>query len=78
MRTEGGPRVATSAALRPESLYNSTVKPILITRHARNRMRGRRRGEDLVRDALFAPDWEEPSAFGRRSRSSPSKASAPD
>ena len=41
------------------------VKPIRITRHARNRMRWHRISEELVHLALAAPEWEEPSVTGR-------------
>lgn len=48
--------------------YTSAVKPIGITRHARNRMRSHGIGEDLIRDTLQAADWEEPLAAGRINR----------
>lgn len=49
-------------------LYTVHVKRIRITRHARNRMRWHRIGEDLVQQTLQAPDWEEPSIANRVNR----------
>jgi hypothetical protein len=43
----------------------SVVKPIYITRHARNRMRWHGIAESLIHDALDAPDLERPSSSGR-------------
>jgi len=43
----------------------SVVKPIYITRHARNRMRWHGITESLIREALEAPDLELPSSSGR-------------
>ncbi len=44
------------------------VKPIRITRHARNRMRWHRISEELVHLTLAAPEWEESSVAGRVNR----------
>ena len=48
--------------------YNCTVRPIRITRHARNRMRRQRISEELIHVTLRAPEWEEPSVAGRVNR----------
>lgn len=48
--------------------YNPIVKPVRVTRHARNRMRQHRIDEELVQLTLQAPDWEEPSIEGRINR----------
>jgi hypothetical protein len=44
------------------------VRPIRITRHARNRMRWHRISEELVQVTSRAPEWEEPSVAGRVNR----------
>jgi hypothetical protein len=44
------------------------VKAIRLTRHARNRMRRREIGEDLIQATLEGPDWEERSEAGRINR----------
>ncbi len=48
--------------------YTLLVKRIRLTRHARNRMRGREISEDLTQQTLSAPDWEESSVSGRMNR----------
>lgn len=48
--------------------YTRDVKPIRLTRHARNRMRWHGITEDLVAQALERPDWEEASVHGRTNR----------
>jgi len=49
--------------------YNQMVRPIRITRHARNRMRWHRISEALVQLTSRAPEWEEePSVAGRVNR----------
>lgn len=41
------------------------VKPIWITRHARNRMRWHRIGDSLVEQAVRHAKWQESTAAGR-------------
>ena len=44
------------------------MKPIRLTRHARNRMRWHEISEELIEQTLRAPEWEEPSVAGRVNR----------
>jgi hypothetical protein len=41
------------------------VKPIRITRHARNRMRWHRSGDGLVEQTVRGAEWRESTAAGR-------------
>ena len=41
------------------------MKPIRLTRHAKNRMRWRRVAEEEVTKVLGAPEWTESTRFGR-------------
>jgi Transposase len=49
---------SSSPARSRDSRYTAPVKPIRLTRHARNRMRWHEIGEDLIRQALHVPDWK--------------------
>ncbi len=44
------------------------MKPIRLTRHARNRMRWHEISEELIEQTVRLPEWEESSVAGRVNR----------
>jgi len=60
--------ISTFAQVSAGFRYTFEVKPVRITRHARNRMRWHQIGEDLIRETLQTADREEPAAAGRINR----------